>query len=199
MTPDVLIPRDDTCAVAELAIRKALFLEQDPRILDLCCGSGCIGLAIASRVKDAKVTLADLSMEALAIAKENTGLNRFGGRVRCVQADATKKAPAFLGKYDMIVSNPPYLTAAEMEQLQPEVAQEPAMALEAGEDGLVFYRALAQHYKNALCPGGALVLEIGWQQREAVTALLAENGWADIRCIQDFVGNDRCVTARRPK
>ena len=199
VTPDVLIPRDDTCAVAELAIRKALFLEQDPRILDLCCGSGCIGLAIASRVKDAKVTLADLSMEALAIAKENTGLNRLGGRVRCVQADATKKAPAFLGKYDMIVSNPPYLTAAEMEQLQPEVAQEPAMALEAGEDGLVFYRALAQHYKNALCPGGALVLEIGWQQREAVTALLAENGWAEIRCIQDFGGNDRCVTARRPK
>ena len=74
VTPDVLIPRDDTCAVAELAIRKALFLEQDPRILDLCCGSGCIGLAIASRVKDAKVTLADLSMEALAIAKENTDL-----------------------------------------------------------------------------------------------------------------------------
>ena len=103
------------------------------------------------------------------------------------------------GQLELIVSNPPYLTAAEMEQLQPEVAQEPAMALEAGEDGLVFYRALAQHYKNALCPGGALVLEIGWQQREAVTALLAEYGWADIRCIQDFGGNDRCVTARRPK
>ena len=103
------------------------------------------------------------------------------------------------GQLELIVSNPPYLTAAEMEQLQPEVAQEPAMALEAGEDGLVFYRALAQHYKNALCPGGALVLEIGWQQREAVTALLAENGWTDIRCIQDFGGNDRCVTARRPK
>ena len=103
------------------------------------------------------------------------------------------------GQLELIVSNPPYLTAAEMEQLQPEVAQEPAMALEAGEDGLVFYRALAQHYKNALCPGGALVLEIGWQQREAVTALLAENGWAEIRCIQDFGGNDRCVTARRPK
>ena len=199
VTPDVLIPRDDTCAVAELAIRKALFLEQDPRILDLCCGSGCIGLAIASRVKDAKVTLADLSMEALAIAKENTGLNRLGGRVRCVQADATKKAPAFLGKYDMIVSNPPYLTAAEMQQLQPEVAREPAMALEAGEDGLVFYRALAEHYQNALRPGGALALEIGWQQREAVTALLEANGWADIACRKDFGGNDRCVTARRPK
>ena len=101
------------------------------------------------------------------------------------------------GQLELIVSNPPYLTAAEMEQLQPEVAQEPAMALEAGEDGLVFYRALAQHYQNALCPGGGLVLEIGWQQR--VTALLAENGWAEIRCIQDFGGNDRCVIAHRPK
>ncbi len=103
------------------------------------------------------------------------------------------------GQLELIVSNPPYLTAEEMAHLMPETAREPAMALDAGEDGLVFYRALAQHYKNALCPGGALVLESGWQQREAVTALLAENGWAEIRCIQDFGGNDRCVTARRPK
>ena len=71
------------------------------------------------------------------------------------------------------------------------------MALEAGEDGLVFYRALAQHYRAALRPGGALVLEIGWQQRQAVTALLAENGWRDIECRKDYGGNDRCVIARR--
>ena len=102
------------------------------------------------------------------------------------------------GQLDLIVSNPPYLTAAEMQQLQPEVAQEPAMALEAGEDGLVFYRALAQHYQRALRPGGALALEIGWQQREAVTALLAENGWVHIECRKDFGGNDRCILARRP-
>ena len=97
------------------------------------------------------------------------------------------------------MSNPPYLTDAEMQQLQPEVAREPAMALEAGEDGLVFYRALAQNYRQALRPGGALVLEIGWQQREAVTALLAENGWTEIGCRKDFGGNDRCILARRPK
>ena len=89
------------------------------------------------------------------------------------------------------------LTAAEMQQLQPEVAREPAMALEAGEDGLVFYRALAEHYQNALRPGGALALEIGWQQREAVTALLAANGWVDIACRKDYGGNDRCILARR--
>ena len=103
------------------------------------------------------------------------------------------------GQLDLILSNPPYLTAAEMQQLQPEVAQEPAMALEAGEDGLLFYRELAQHYQKALRPGGALVLEIGWQQREAVTALLAENGWSDVECRRDFGGNDRCILARRPE
>ena len=101
------------------------------------------------------------------------------------------------GQLDLIVSNPPYLTSAEMGALQPEVAQEPAMALEAGEDGLVFYCAIAEHYQKALRPGGALALEIGWQQREAVTALLAANGWTDIACRKDFGGNDRCVMARK--
>jgi release factor glutamine methyltransferase len=91
-----------------------------------------------------------------------------------------------------------YLTAVEMGQLQPEVAQEPAMALAAGEDGLVFYRALAEHYQRALRPGGALALEIGWQQREAVTALLEANGWVGIACRKDYGGNDRAVTARKP-
>ena len=103
------------------------------------------------------------------------------------------------GQLDLIVSNPPYLTAQEMSELQPEVAKEPAMALEAGEDGLVFYKAIAEHYQKALRPGGALALEIGWQQRVAVTALLEANGWADIACRKDFGGNDRCVTARRPQ
>jgi release factor glutamine methyltransferase len=101
--------------------------------------------------------------------------------------------------FEVIVSNPPYLTAEEMQHLQPEVAQEPAMALEAGDDGLVFYRALAQHYRQALRPGGALVLEIGWQQRQAVMELLAGNGWADIECRRDYGGNDRCIIAHRPK
>ena len=100
------------------------------------------------------------------------------------------------GQLDLIVSNPPYLTAAEMGELQPEMAREPAMALEAGEDGLVFYRAIAEHYRRALRPGGALALEIGWQQREAVTALLAEKGWTDIQCRKDFGGNDRAILAR---
>ena len=200
VTPDVLIPRDDTCAVAELAIRKALFLEQDPRILDLCCGSGCIGLAIASRVKDAKVTLADLSMEALAIAKENTGLNRLGGRVRCVQADATKKAPAFLGKYDMIVSNPPYVTGAEMQALPHSVKDfEPAMALYGGEDGLDFYRAICENWGDTLAHGGILLFECGWKQADAVAEILQKYGFSDVCIEKDDAGVPRIVIGRSPR
>ena len=97
VTKDVLIPRDDTCAVAELAINKCLFLDSDPRVLDLCCGSGCIGIAIASRVKDARVTLADISKEALAVAKKNIARHRVGGRMTSVQADARVRASKFLG------------------------------------------------------------------------------------------------------
>ena len=130
ITPDVLIPRDDTCAVAELAIRQALFLDQNPRILDLCCGSGCIGLAIAKRVKDARVTLADLSQNALTIARENTAMHKMGGRVRCVRVDAMQPASTFLGKFDLIVSNPPYVTAEEMSRVI--IAYEPVWAIGTG-------------------------------------------------------------------
>lgn len=197
VTPDVLIPRDDTVAVAELAIRKGLFLDQDPRILDLCCGSGCIGLAIASRVKDAKVTLADFSPEALAVAKENTLLNHLGGRVRCVQADARLRAPAFLGKYDMIVSNPPYVTGAEMEALPRSVKDfEPHMALYGGDDGLDFYRAISENFAPALKPGGYLCYEFGMGQGDAVCRILEENGYTILERTRDYNGRERAVLAQ---
>ena len=198
VTPDVLIPRDDTCAVAELAIRKALFLEQDPRILDLCCGSGCIGLAIASRVKDAKVTLADLSMEALAIAKENTGLNRLGGRVRCVQADATKKAPAFLGKYDMIVSNPPYVPQSDLPAMHVNVREyEPHEALFVPDDDpLRFYRAIARAGRRILRPGGKLYFEIYERSAGQMRLLLGEEGYTDTEGREDLNGKPRMVCSR---
>jgi len=197
VSPDVLIPRDDTCAVASLAIQQGLFLNQDPRILDLCCGSGCIGLAVASRVKDAKVTLADLSMDALAIAKKNTALNHLTGRVRCVQADATQKAPAFLGKFDMIISNPPYITAAEMRELPASVAEyEPHMALYGGEDGLDFYRAIAENYTCALKPGGFLCLEFGMGQGDDVCRILEEHGYTILERTRDYNDRERAVLAR---
>ena len=206
-------------------------------MLDLCAGTGCLGLGVKRFCPAAQVTCVEKSPEAFVYLEKNCrcALKGQGGQTEnllepaafeqeaapafdwgpALNALRAKAKPAYAvepvqgdlftywksapeGELDLIVSNPPYLTAEEMRHLQPEVAQEPAMALEAGEDGLVFYRALAQHYQKLLRPGGALVLEIGWQQREAVTALLAANGWADIACRKDFGGNDRCMIARRP-
>ena len=197
VTPNVLIPRDDTCAVTELAIRKALFLDSNPRILDLCTGSGCIGLAIANRVKDAKVTLADISREAMQVAKINITAQKLSARVSCVQADALGAPPAFLGKFDMIVSNPPYITTDEMQVLPDSVAKfEPHLALHGGTDGLDFYRSIAENYKNALKPGGYLCFEFGMGQGDAVCELLKENGFYILERTRDYNDRERAVLAQ---
>ena len=194
---NVLIPRDDTCAVAALAIQKALFLSKDPRVLDLCTGSGCIGLAIASRVKDARVTLADVSKEALAVAKKNIVRNHLSGRVSCIQADALKKPSAFLGKFDMIVSNPPYITAQEMRELPRSVSDfEPHLALFGGEDGLDFYRAIAKNYAQALKPGGYLCFEFGMGQGDGVCRILEENQYTILERTRDYNHIERAVIAQ---
>ncbi|MBP3304704.1 MAG: peptide chain release factor N(5)-glutamine methyltransferase [Oscillospiraceae bacterium] len=194
---NVLIPRDDTCAVATLAVKQGLFLDKDPRILDLCTGSGCIGLAVASKVKDARVTLADISREALAVAKKNTVRNHLSGRVSCIQADALGKPSAFLGKFDMIVSNPPYVTAREMTELPASVKDyEPHLALFGGEDGLDFYRAIAANYSAALKPGGYLAFEFGMGQGDAVCEILTKNGYTILERSRDYNDRERAVIAQ---
>ena len=194
VTPDVLIPRDDTCALTEIAIRQALFLDPNPRILDLCTGSGCIGIAIASRVKDAKVTLADLSREALAVAKKNVVAHHMTGRVSCVQADAMDTPPAFLGQFDMIVSNPPYIDRKDMEGLEVSVKDfEPHMALFGGEDGLDFYRSISELWKDILAPGGRLYFEVGIGQADDVLRIMRKQGFGDIQIIKDLNDIPRVV------
>lgn len=193
----VLIPRDDTCAVTSLAIDHAGTLSQDPRILDLCCGSGCIGLAVASRVKDARVTLADVSQDALQVAKKNTALLKFNSRVSCVSVNALEPAPNFLGKFDMIISNPPYITAEEMKELPDSVKNfEPHLALFGGDDGLDFYRAIAAGYRNALKPGGFLCFEFGMGQGDAVCGILEDNGYTVLERTMDYNERERAVLAQ---
>lgn len=194
---NVLIPRDDTCALAQLAMKKGLFLHQDPRILDLCTGSGCIGLAVASRVKDARVTLADLSPEALAVAKRNVSRLKLGSRVSCVRVDALQPAPEYLGKFHMIVSNPPYITTEEMKTLEPSVKDyEPHLALHGGDDGLIFYRAIVQNFTQALRPGGFLCFEFGEGQGDDVCAILKNRGYTILDRVPDFNGTERAVLAQ---
>lgn len=198
VTPDVLIPRDDTLAVAELAVKKALFLPQNPRILDLCTGSGCIGLAIAKRVKDARVTMGDISPAALRVARKNITDQHLSGQVSCLSIDALKPATKFLGTFDMIVSNPPYVTTAEMETLEPSVRNyEPHLALHGGEDGLDFYRAILQNYTQALAPGGFLLFEFGMGQEDAIGELLRQFDYEIIEWKQDAREVLRAVAARK--
>lgn len=193
----VLIPRDDTCAVTQLAIKRGLYLEQNPRILDLCTGSGCIGLAVAKRVKDAWVTLADISKDALAVAKKNVARHQLGNRVTCVEADALGAAPEFLGKFDMIISNPPYITTAEMEKLDASVKDyEPHLALHGGTDGLDFYRNIIINYKSALKQGGYLCFEFDPSQGDAICAILEENGYTVLERVRDYNDRERALLAQ---
>lgn len=194
---NVLIPRDDTVAVASLAIKQAIFLPSDPRILDLCTGSGCIGLAVASRIKDARVTLGDISKEAMAVAKKNIARHKMTGRVSCMQVDAMRPAPAFLGKFDMIISNPPYINGDDMPLLEDSVKlYEPHLALFGGEDGLDFYRSIAVNFASALKPGGFLCLEFGDDQGDDVCRILEENGYTILERTRDYNDRERAVLAQ---
>ncbi len=198
VTPDVLIPRDDTVVVTELAIKKAMYLEQNPRILDLCTGSGCIGLAIARRVKDARVTLGDVSAAALRVARRNVSQLKLTGRVNCVAMDALKPAQEFLGTYDLIVSNPPYVTTQEIETLDPSVRDfEPHLALDGGADGLDFYRAIIKNYSSALAPRGYLCFEFGMGQENAVCSLLMRGGYEILELKKDTAEITRAVLAQK--
>ena len=185
-------------AVTELAIRKTMFLEQNPRVLDLCTGTGCIGLAIAGRVKDARVTLADVSPAALNVAKYNAARMKFGPRVNCVLADALQPAAPLLRNYDLLVSNPPYVTDAEMEELPPSVKNyEPELALRGGPDGLNFYRSIVKNFLVVLKPGGYLCLEFGKGQENAVCRILEQGGCEILKLQEDNEGITRAVMAQK--
>lgn len=197
VTPDVLIPRDDTMVVTALAL-EALKDRENPRVLDLCTGSGCIGIAIAHNSPSARVTLADISDAALKVAKENVSLNKLTGRVSIVKADCREMAPTFLGKFDVIVSNPPYITAEEIRNLDHSVkGYEPHLALHGGEEGLDFYRHICRNFRCALTEDGCLCLEFGMGQEDAVSGILRENNFGDMLLCRDTSNIIRAVMARK--
>ena len=154
--------------------------------------------SIARKVKDARVTLADISREALAVAKRNAAAMKLTGRVSCIQANALQAPSAFLGTFDLIVSNPPYVRSGDMANLQPSVRDfEPSLALDGGADGLDFYRSIASRYGRALKPGGWLCFEFGMGQGDEVCAILEENGYEIVERKTDFNEIERAVLAQK--
>ena len=191
---EVLIPRSDTEVLAERATLLTRAAGDGARVLDLCAGSGCVGLAVAANAPDCRVVLADLSEGALRICKQNVRRNQLNARVTCVQADAmTAPAPA-LWDFDVIACNPPYIPHGDLANLDVSVRDyEPWGALDGGEDGLDFYRAVSARWGTALRLGGTLIFEVGIGQAPDVEQIMAQNGFENIVTHQDTRGIWRVV------
>lgn len=199
VTPDVLIPRPETEEVVDAAL--AALPAGAANALDLGTGSGCIALSLAWERPGLAVTAVDASRAALAVARENARRNGLDGAVRFLEGDlygALGPSHEISRGFDLIVSNPPYLTPAEWLQTPAEVRAEPRAALVGGADGLAFYRRIFSGAGAHLAPGGAVVVEIGWTQGDAVARIAREAGFAAV-VTKDLGGRDRIVTARRER
>lgn len=180
----VLIPRPDTECMVETALQK--LTPERNRVLDLCCGSGCIGIALAVR-GGAKVTAADISADALEVTERNARRN--GVSVDTIRSDFLD---GIEGSFDLIVCNPPYLSQEDMDGRDLSLRFEPELALYGGADGLDFYRRLAAEYRRVLKPDGTLLIEIGMTQEQDVSALFPGS-----KCIHDYGGRPRVIVVER--
>lgn len=188
----VLIPRPETELLAERAI-EALRKSLTPAALDMCCGSGCLAVSLALGVPNSQVHAADLSEGALAVTRRNA--EQLHARVTLHQGDLFGSIPAGL-RFDVIVSNPPYIPAADCLELQEEVRREPMMALDGGADGYDFYRRIAKAAPAFLKEGGTLLMEVGAGQAETVMALCRDAGLRDVQAHEDYQHIERMVEAR---
>ncbi len=196
----VLIPRPDTELLCETAadILHRMPGADDLQVLDLCAGSGCVGLGIAALEPRARVTAVEKSPQAFAYLTENR--DRYPTLpLTAVSGDITTDAHRFPDEVDAIVSNPPYIPASDLPTLMREVRKEPQMALNGGEDGLDFYRVIAERWVPKLRPGGLCAVEIGFDQGAAVDGLFAAAGLIDRKILKDLAGHDRVVLGFRPQ
>lgn len=187
---NVLIPQPDTEILVEEIIEICKYREDVPKILDICTGSGAIAVTLAKQIK-VEMVASDISSKALEIAEKNA--KSHGVNIELTQSDMFEKINQ---KFDMIVSNPPYIETKTIESLSPEVKNEPQIALDGGEDGLKFYRVLAQKAKDYLEENGVLAVEIGYNQRESVLEIFRNAGFCDIYAKQDLAGKDRIVVGK---
>ena len=195
---NVLIPRPDTEILVEHAIKEIneceIVLDKPLQVLDLCTGSGCIAVSIAKHCENVKILATDISPSALSIAKRNAEKIEVSDRIEFIKSDILNEEFHTEMRFDVIISNPPYIKTSDIEGLQPDIKQyEPISALDGGADGLDFYRAIASNSPRLLNSGGKLMLEIGFDQSTEVSKLLSENGFMNIKTLKDLSGNDRVV------
>ena len=190
---NVLIPQPDTEILVEEVIDKFKKNKEKLKILDLCTGSGCIGISIAKYIKMAQVFVSDISKEALKIAKLNAKENEV--KINFIESDLFENIEDY--DFDIIVSNPPYIETKTIETLDKEVKKEPIIALDGGKDGLDFYRKIILNVRKFLKEDGVLALEIGYNQKEEVIKLLEKQNYKEIYCKKDLAGNDRVIVCRR--
>jgi len=194
ITPDVLIPRPDTEVLVDHAIKAAKNMEGDLRILDICCGSGCIGLALANSFPEARVVLGDCSESALKVARQNIRKTDMTSLVSCVTLDALKPAPISIGAFNIVVCNPPYIPSADIAELDKSVREhEPIMALDGGENGMKFFSAVSSLWRHAIRQGGILLFECGIGQADRVCDILTREGYGNIEVHRDLAGVERVV------
>ncbi|MCD8107351.1 MAG: peptide chain release factor N(5)-glutamine methyltransferase [Oscillospiraceae bacterium] len=190
----VLIPRQDTETLVESAFALVKGIK-NPRILDLCAGTGCIAITLSELLPDSEVHAVEFYDEAYRYLEKN--ISEHGSHVIPHKLDVLSEESAKqFTSFDLITCNPPYLTSSDMANLQPEVSHEPETALFGGKDGLDFYRAIPVIWKPAIKAGGYIAFEIGATQGEAVKEILEALGYSDVRIIKDLCGKDRVVTAK---
>lgn len=193
ISESVLIPRPDTEVLVDRALACVKTLDE-PRVLDLCAGSGCIGLAIAKNAPGCHAVLGELDEGALRVCRQNIRRSDLTGRVVSLQLDAREKPPAHLGEFDCIVSNPPYIPDGDIAGLDVSVRDyEPHLALKGGVDGLDFYRDITRLWTAALRVGGRLLFEVGIGQADAVLRIMRSVGFGDLEITPDLNGIPRVV------
>lgn len=197
VTPDVLIPRIDTEVLVACVVRAIRAFGMKGRVLDLCCGSGCIACAVASELPAARVVAADISLPALDIARKNIKDNKLASRIITIHADAKTWPPMSIGSFDVIASNPPYIASEEILTLDSSVRDhEPLGALDGGTDGLDFYRAIIKYWTITLRPNGMMMFEVGEGQADAVKKMLLGAGYVAVQTVKDTLGVERVVIGK---
>ena len=197
ITTDVLIPRMDTELLVDAAKELLNGRKMDARLLDLCCGSGCIACAVGHELPATRLVAVDISASALAICRRNIAANRLSSRAICMQADATASPPMSMGQFDMIISNPPYIPTAELKKLDRSVRDfEPAWALDGGKDGMKFYKSIIKYWKALIRPGGYLLFEVGEGQADAVKEMMLTGGFRSVGSKFDTLGVERVIMGK---